>query len=350
MRLSLLVALTIAAAQLGLPPLAARAAEPVKVFILAGQSNMVGHGKTLNGRNPDYDPDQKQHARTNPREAPGGAGSLVWAVKTMPETYGPNGTDPLIDNNGQWRVRDDVAVYARMEVFKDKENPGQLTNGITRKGPHTVGFGKANSRNQKWNGPEYGFGHAVGNALDQDVLLIKVATGGTSLYGDWRSPSAVAKRGGEVGFMWNHMLSTVENVLGNLGTEFPEHAGRDYQVAGFAWHQGYNDAVNREQRDNYGVNLMHFITDVRKEFGEELPFVIGTTSMYPPDKPRTAVEKAQLLVAEADPLTAAYDTRPCWRDADQSPSNFGYHWNHNGVTHYLIGKGMGEAVLELLPK
>jgi hypothetical protein len=37
-----------------------------------------------------------------------------------------------------------------------------------------------------------------------------------------------------------------------------------------------------------------------------------------------------------------------WRDASVSPSNFGYHWNHNGFTHYEIGAGMGEAMLKLM--
>ena len=31
-----------------------------------------------------------------------------------------------------------------------------------------------------------------------------------------------------------------------------------------------------------------------------------------------------------------------------SPSGFGYHWNHNGVTHYQIGEAMGKAVVELM--
>ena len=34
----------------------------------------------------------------------------------------------------------------------------------------------------------------------------------------------------------------------------------------------------------------------------------------------------------------------------ESPSNFGYHWNHNGETHYLIGEAMGKAMLTLLAK
>lgn len=315
---------------------------PVKVFILAGQSNMVGHGKPTNGLNPEFDP-AATSGPTSVREIPGGIGSLAWAVKTMPNAYGHGGKHPLVDANGEWIIRDDVYTYSLIEVFNDKDKPGQLTKGNTRKGAHTVGFGKGS-----WIGPEYGFGMVVGKAMKEDILIIKVASGGTSLYGDWRSPTTVRKRGGEVGYMWPHMLGTVKHVLDNLGTEFPEYKGRKVEIAGFGWHQGFNDTVHETEKNNYGPSLVDFIADVRSLYGSKLPIVIGTTSMFPEVKPRTPVELAQMRVAKADPLTVAVDTRPFWRDESQSPSGFGYHWNHNGVSHYLIGAGMGGAYLELV--
>lgn len=42
------------------------------------------------------------------------------------------------------------------------------------------------------------------------------------------------------------------------------------------------------------------------------------------------------------------DTPPFQRTLEQSPSKFGYHWNHNGETHYLIGEAMGEAMIPLM--
>lgn len=320
-------------------------AEPVKVFILAGQSNMVGYGKTINGLNPNYDPTIPQHAVTNPREIPGGIGSLTWAVQTMPEKFGFGGTDPLVDASGNWLVRDDVNVYARLEKFIEP-NP----DGIVRKGPHTVGFGKANSTTQKWNGPDYGFGHKVGNALDQDVLIIKVATGGTSLQVDWRSPTAVANRGGAVGKMWPHMLSTVSGVLANLETEFPEYAGQGYEIAGFGWHQGWNDR-NTTGVIEYEANLRDLIADVRGEFGSNLPFVVANTGIDGVNLSGVGLQlvEAQNAVADMENV-AVVDTRPMYRDSTMSPSTFSYHWNHNGITYYEIGAGMGEAMLTLIPE
>ena len=333
-----------------LSPLSAWADDgPLKVFILAGQSNMVGHGKTQDGLNPEYDTDQPQSA-TNRREIPGGIGSLVWAVKNRPETFGLNGTDPLVDENGDWIIRDDVSVYSRIEVFEDRKNPGELTEGRIEKGQHTVGFGKGS-----WNGPEYGFGHIVGNALEQDVLIIKVATGGTSLQVNWRSPTAVAKRGGEIGYMWHHMLRTVRHVLDNLGTEFPKYEGRDYEIVGFGWHQGWNDRTQKGVSE-YEANLADLVSDVQREFGKNLPFVVANTGIGGVEVVGVGLDliNAQNAVADFAKYPAhrgnvsVVDTRPMYRDKTESPSGFGYHWNHNGITHYEIGAGMGKRMIELI--
>ncbi len=51
-------------------------AKPLKVSILAGQSNMEGHGKVEEGRNPHYDP---KSPGSKP-EIAGGLGSLRYLV------------------------------------------------------------------------------------------------------------------------------------------------------------------------------------------------------------------------------------------------------------------------------
>ncbi len=193
-------------------------------------------------------------------------------------------------------------------------------------------------------------GMAMGKAMDQDVLFIKVATGGTALEDSWRSPTAVANRGGDVGYMWTHMNDTVSDVLANIDTEFPGYAGRGYEVAGFAWHQGFNDLVTDDWEDKYQDNLTDFIADVRSEYGADLPFVIGTTAMFDATKPANTVELAQIAIGAADPLTTTVDTGVFWRDAADSPSQNGSHWNHNGMTHYEIGTAMGDAMVTLVPE
>src|SRR4030095_7763176 len=56
---------------------------------------------------------------------------------------------------------------------------------LDRKGNLTVGYGSP-----KCIGPELEFGHVVGDRYEQQVLLIKTAWGGRSLYRDFRPPSA----------------------------------------------------------------------------------------------------------------------------------------------------------------
>ncbi|WP_395738580.1 hypothetical protein [Prosthecobacter sp.] len=63
-------------------------AAKVKVFILAGQSNMVGHGKAEEGGNPAFDPKRPQ-GKDNVREIPGGLGSMRAMIQENPAKFGP---------------------------------------------------------------------------------------------------------------------------------------------------------------------------------------------------------------------------------------------------------------------
>jgi len=68
------------------------------------------------------------------------------------------------------------------------------------------------------------------------------------------------------------------------------------------------------------------------------------------------VELAQLAVADPKKYpafkgnVATTDVRPFWRDASVSPSNFGYHWNHNGESQFLNGTAMGRKMVGMLDK
>jgi len=125
------------------------ATKPVRVFILAGQSNMEGHGFV------PADPKRN-----------GGKGSLEFLVK---DAATAKHFAPLVDAAGKWRTRDDVWI-----------------SYLDRKGPLTVGYGAR----KDMIGPELGFGWVMGDALDEPVLLIKCAWGGKSLAVDFRPPSA----------------------------------------------------------------------------------------------------------------------------------------------------------------
>ena len=300
---------------------------PVKVFILAGQSNMVGAGRV----------------KADPKRN-GGKGSLEYLVKS-PSTA--QRFAHLVDADGHWRTRDDVWI-----VFFD------------RKGPLTVGYGS----NQDTIGPELGFGWVVGDAFEEPVLLIKCAWGGKSLAVDFRPPSAgkppyslgakadaaIAQDPRIVGRYYRELVATVKTALASIRELVPGSDGR-YEIVGFAWHQGWNDRINDKFTAEYESNMAHFIKDIRRDLGvPNLPFVIAETGMGGPEEkhPRAlALMKAQAAVAERPEFkgTVAFvSTREFWRPPEESPSAQGYHWNTNAETYYLIGEAMGRAMLRLL--
>lgn len=283
--------------------------KPVKVFILAGQSNMEGHGfiAANPGRN-------------------GGKGSLEYVAK---QSGTADRFKRLLGPDGKWVVRDDVWIAY-----------------LDRKGKLTAGFGVKDDR----IGPELGFGWVIGDAFQEPVLIIKLAWGGKSLAKDFRPPSS----GGEVGPYYKEIVERTRALLKDLKKEFPELGDRECELAGFGWHQGWNDRINQAFNDEYEKNLTNFIRDIRKDLdAPQLPFVIAETGMTGPEEkhPRAlSLMKAQAAVAQHDEFkgnVAFVSTRAFWRPEDQSPTKQGYHWNSNAETYYLIGEAMGEAMKRL---
>ena len=100
----------------------AHAQGKLKVFVLAGQSNMEGAGQI----------------RINPKNKNGGKGSLEYLVKA-PGTA--KRFAHTVKKDGSWRVRDDVWIWY-----------------LGRHGGLTAGYGARKTT----IGPEFQFGHAVG--------------------------------------------------------------------------------------------------------------------------------------------------------------------------------------------
>ena len=303
----------------------ANSARPVRVFILAGQSNMEGTGRI----------------KADPKRN-GGQGSLEFLVK---DAATAQRFAPLVDAAGKWRTRDDVWI-----TFLD------------RKGPLSLGFG---ARAGETIGPELGFGWVLGDAIDEPVLLIKCAWGGKSLAVDFRPPSAgklpyslgekgddaLAQDPAALGKYYREILTRTKAALADIKTLVPDSDGK-YVLTGFGWHQGWNDRINDQFNAEYESNMAHFIRDIRKDLGvPALPFVIAETGMTGPDErhPRAlSLMKAQAAVAERPEFlgnVAFVGTKAFWRPQEVSPSGQGYHWNTNAETYYLIGEAMGKAIL-----
>ena len=292
---------------------------PVKVFILAGQSNMEGHG-VIKGQ-------------------PGQKGTLETLTKdpaTAPRFK------HLLDKDGNWIVRDDVSL-----------------SYYATKCPLTIGKSAASNA----IGPELAFGWMVGDYLENPVLLIKFGPGGCSLAGPWRPPSSGKakgkngdlERGPGVGDQYDEMIAGVKKQLANLKTDFPDLGDKGVEIVGFGWHQGWNDGCSMDDSKEYEKNMGNFIRDVRKDLGlPKLPFVIGGSGFGGWNQKidrRLMVMDAQAAVAKSDEFkdTVRYvETRDFFRDGSVSPRPIAYHWCCNAESYYLIGEGMGKAMVELL--
>jgi alpha-galactosidase len=215
---------------------------PVKVFILAGQSNMEGHAgvKTLDrlGEHPTH-------------------GYLLKKIK---------------NDDGSFAVRDDVLVSYQKADEKIKR-------------PLSVGMGAWGA---DWFGPELMFGISMGDHFEEPVLLIKTCWGGHSLYGNFRPPSAgkagydTGHKQEDIGASYHKMVKEVRECLANLDTDFPQLKGLKPELAGFVWFQGWNDMcqpgdkIRQQVYDEYCPNFVHLVQDQCAEFKvPNLPVVLG---------------------------------------------------------------------------
>ena len=311
--------------------------KPVKVYILSGQSNMVGMGNI---------------------SPLGTTGTLETITKN--ENKFPN----LVDDAGAWTVRNDVTYKGLVTAL------GQ--------GPLTVGIQGSTI------GPETGFGHIMGYYHDEPVLIIKTSQGNRSLgwdflppgseryiygdytyagYGDspsrWLTGTTPEPIDWYAGKQYDDCFNATHDVLDNFAANFPEYAAQGYEVAGFGWWQGHKDQYDTSYADRYEFNLVNFINVLRAEFNApNAPFVVATIGFdggpYDPDSAYGKIHAAQMAVSDPDkhPEFAGnvmtMDTLGYWREVAESPVSQDYHYNRNAETFMLVGDAMGRAMVELL--
>ena len=301
-------------------------AAPLKVFILAGQSNMEGQAVTdLTGK--DYNE---------------GRGTLA---SLMADPVKGAIFKHLKDADGKWAVREDV--WVRYQREKQALLAGPLTCGFSIYG------------DSHHFGPELQFGHVVGNALSNQVLLIKAAWGGKSLGIDFRPPSS----GGTVGPYYALMIAQIHEALANMKSDFPGYDGKGYdgkgyELAGFVWWHGWNDFCDLKLVPEYETNLINLIHDVRKDLkAPKLPVVIGEfTGPWRTDSEELPTEAASIRKAqEAAAARPEFrgnvlfvETRDFVRKAENSPNTgHGHHEFGNAETYFLVGDALGKGMLKL---
>jgi len=303
--------------------------KPVQVYILLGQSNMVGLGKIT-----------------------GSEVSLENAVKEKKKfTY-------LVDDAGMWAERKDVR-YVRMMSGK-----GPLNNEwMTVKTCKTIG-------------PEFGIGHAVGNAVEAPVMILKSCIGNRSLGWDLLPPGSERfEENGKVyagykespdswakgtepkpiawyaGKQYDDDTADAKKVLADLGKHYPD--ATKYEVAGFFFWQGEKDGGNPAHAGRYEQNLVRFIKQLRTDFkSPDAKFVLATLgeSVKGSEGNGGKILNAQLAV---DGKSGKYpEFKGNVATVYANPLSLGgsgnSHYGGNAETYMNVGEAMGQAMVELL--
>ncbi len=317
---------------------------PVKVFILAGQSNMQGHAAL---RTLEY---------------------LIYNEETAGEYQ------QWKDRWGNWYERSDVWIWTT-----DGQRYGNLKPG----------FGQSEVK----IGPELGFGWVMGEHMAEQVLLIKTCWGGRSVKKDFLPPSAEMpsddqlaeeldrrrKRSpkttmdevrGAYGKSYRDTIAHVKEVQSNLKDYFPEYdEKRGIELAGLVFFQGWNDMVDGDQRQEqyagYTKRLAALIRDVRKDLdAPNLPVIIGELGAGK----RGDFQKAQAAVVDEpgmdnvkfvrtrdfwEPEIEKMVNEGVWRGPDwvrfyNVGSERGYHYLGSARIMHKMGKAFAQGMTELL--
>lgn len=311
--------------------------KPVQVFILMGQSNMLGFGKIK-----------------------GGEGSLEQAVKEK-------GLYPyLIDETGNWTER------------KDVRNVRVMGSG---------GPGQTRVFNNEWMtikgniGPEMGIGHHVGHALEAPVMILKSCIGNRGLGWDllppgsesfehtdakgvtwvhpgykgsperWEKGSEPKKIGWYAGLQYDGDVARAKEVLADLNTYYPD--ARGYEVAGFCWWQGDRDSRNEALSSRYEKNLVQLIKQLRKDF--KAPNAKFVTASLGQTKKGAVDGGGKILDAmfAVDGDSGKYpefkgNVSTVYAHPLSKGSDSGSHYGGNAETYMNIGDAMGKAMVGLL--
>ena len=312
--------------------------KPVKVFILMGQSNMVGMG--------EIEPETTK-------------GTLAYLTKK--EGKYPH----LVDDAGNWTVRNDV-WYVQVTVG---QRQNWLQPGVKNR---TIG-------------PELQFGHIMGQIHDEMVLLIKASQGNRSLgwdilppgserftfdgrtYAGYKDTPDSWIEGQEkkavnwyAGKQYDDFVKDTHEVLDNLPKFFPDYKNQGYEVAGFVWWQGHKDQ-NPAHASRYEQNLVRLIKTLREEFkAPKAPFVLATIAFdgWKLAGPGLTVANAQLAMSgekgkypEFVGNVKTVEARDFWRSKEESPNQRqDYHYYRNAETYMEVGNALGWAMADLLNK
>lgn len=184
-------------------------------------------------------------------------------------------------------------------------------------------------------GPELVFGQVLSKAGYSSTSLIKVAHGGTTLYGDWRSPLS----GGTVGPLYTELRARIQSLKSAPAGVNPSCKTQGCRWSAFVWFQGENDTFASANGLSYEQNLKNLIADVRSDTGSPtLPVVIVQIGTWAQSMAfGKNVAAAQSSVVSADKYARLVNT-----------SDLSGFYHYDSGSKLIIGDRVAQAVKELL--
>jgi hypothetical protein len=375
----------------------------LKVFLLSGQSNMVGHSGAHTMAtlfNVDGPKDKELAQLVFGKDAKVSKALLdeqLARARKIDEMTGGVGDEKLkamTDATEKAEIEAQVKLLkaahdaykehvTASSVVSDRVYINSIADRNKKSGKLSVGYGGDTSK----IGPEYSLGLSIAEQIDGPILLIKTSWGGKSLHYDFRPPSAgeyqldekqkasdkVDEIKQKAGLNYRMMNEAIHTVLDNLKDNHPAYdpeAG--YEIAGFVWFQGFNDQFADAFRDNYKSNMIAFIKDVRAEYkSPKMPFIIGVlgTSQTEAKVAENAVSVGQREAAKApefkDNVLAvesyteyALDSlkvfktgwKPHYCEWDTVGSDRPYHYLGSGKFFVRFGDALADAMVDLIAK
>ena len=205
-------------------------------------------------------------------------------------------------------------------------------------------------------GPEITFAHDLATELpEQRIAILKCASGGTGIarsvdYSDyipalkdfndhgknWHPPAD----GKEAGLLYQKLIKSVRDGVSALDRQQIE-----WDLAGCLWMQGEHEAgISRKMAQDYDKLLAGFISAVRKDLKiPSLPFVIGQVNSHTWAYGET-VRKMQAMVCERDPNAILVETI----DLSRKGSGGASHFDADGM--FTLGSRFAKAAASLMGK
>jgi hypothetical protein len=327
----------------------------VQVFVLMGQSNMLGMGAKTGMKNGTLDfAVQKE-----------GKYPYLWDKATGKYSVSPNVRNVFTQGSGG--ITGQIALMHNEFMTATTSTPATVP-GMTSKAKNNIG-------------PELGIGFALGAYTKEPVMTLKTCTGNRALGWDllppgstgfdytdsknqtWtyagyhESPNRWAKGttpkpiGWYAGLQFDGDTHRAYQALNNISTFYP--GAKCYEVAGFFWWQGDRDSRDMALAERYELNLANLIRKLRIQYASpKAKFVtasLGQTVQGATDggglilDAMEAVANATKYPEFAGDVACVY-THPL----EHTPGSSGGHYGHDAETYMNVGWAMGQAMTKIL--